>query len=84
MRKKNRFIDLLLLISILGVLAFTTNDYAVCNDGFPDEFLDLAVACPTSVFPAFTRHLNIHPYVLKSLKGLFLQKVNFLTSPLRC
>ncbi|HUL22073.1 MAG TPA: hypothetical protein VLZ10_11500 [Thermodesulfobacteriota bacterium] len=76
--------NLLLLISILGVLAFTATDYVVCNDDFPDEFLDLAVACSAPVLPVFAPQLNIHPDVLKSLNAILLQKVNFLTSVLRC
>ena len=84
MRKNNRFLNLLLLISILGVLAFTATDYVVCNDDFPDEFLDLAVACSAPVLPVFATQLNIHPDVLKSLNAILLQKVNFLTSVLRC
>ena len=84
MRKNHRFVNLLLLITILGVLAFTATDYVVCDDDFPDEFLDLAVACSAPVLPVFAPQLNIHPYVLKSLKEILLQKVNFLSCVLRC
>ena len=84
MRKNNRYINLLLLICILGVLAFTATDYVVCNDDSPDEFLDLAAACSAPVFPVFAAQLNLHPYLLKSLKTILLQKVNFLTCVLRC
>ena len=80
----NHLIGLLLLTSILGVLAFTASDYVVCHDDFPDEFLDLVVASPSPVLPVFAPQLNIHPYGLRSLKALLLQKVNFLTSVLRC
>ena len=84
MRKNNHLINLLLLISILGVLAITAQQYVACQDDFPDEFLDLAAACQNPTLPVFAPHLNTHPIPISLLKILCFQRTNLHTTSLRC
>ena len=79
-----RLINLVLMLSIFGVLAFTASEYVSCHDEFPDEFLDLVAAYQNPVLLVFTSQLNVHLYVLKFLKVVHLRKINLLTSILRC
>jgi hypothetical protein len=84
MRKNARIIDLLLLISMVGVLALTAQQYVACQDDFPDDFLDLAAACPPWTLPVFAPHLNPHPFPIGLLKMVYFQKTNIHTTTLRC
>ncbi len=84
MKGNKCLINLLLLISITGVLALTASEYVSCKDISPDEFLDLAVASQYPISPAFAPRLNTHACLLRSLKIFYFQKINFLTAILRC
>jgi hypothetical protein len=83
MKGNGRSINLILLISIIGGLALTAPEYAACKDLFPDEFLDLGLACQGPIFPVFASHRNTHPLLL-SRKILYFQKDNLLFTILRC
>ena len=84
MKGDNRLTGLVLLVAIFGVLVLSAGDYVVCHNEFPDEFLDLAVVCQSSIVPVFSSPLNVNPYVLKFLRVSHLRKVNSATSTLRC
>jgi hypothetical protein len=84
MRKNNRLIDLLLLISILGVLALTAQEYITCQDDFQDELLDLAAACQNPALPVFAPRLNTHPNLISLLKIFCFQRTDLHTTSLRC
>jgi hypothetical protein len=45
MRKNNPFINLLLFISMLGILLLTAQEYVTCQNDFLYEFVDLAASC---------------------------------------
>ncbi len=83
MKANNRFINLVMLISLLGALVLTAHEYAVCESDLPDEFLDLAVAYQNLTLPVFAPHLNIGPILISLLKTARFQKAN-LTASLRC
>ena len=76
--------NLVILVSLIGGLAIGPVDYVGCNDLFPDEILDLALACENPILPIFAPHLNTHPYLLRSLKILYFQRTNLLNTILRC
>jgi len=84
MKKNSRLINLLLVIGMFGVLAFTAQEYVACHDDFPDEFLDLAVACQNPTLPIFAPHLNTHPILMSPLKLFCFQRTNLQTTSLRC
>jgi hypothetical protein len=84
MKGKYCLISFVLLISIFGVLALTAQDYVACQGDFPDEFLDLAVACQNPTLPVFAPHLNTHPIPIGLLKIFCFQRTNFHTTSLRC
>jgi hypothetical protein len=76
--------SLVLLIGMFGVLALTAQEYVACQDDFPDEFLDLAVACQNPTLPVFAPHLNAHPFLIRPLKTFCFQRTNNHTASLRC
>jgi hypothetical protein len=84
MKRENRLINLILLSIFFGVLVFTASDYVNCSDDFPDEVLDFMVVYESPVLPILSLHLNLHPYVLTSLKVFYLDKINLQTSILLC
>ena len=84
MAKTNRFVNLLVLIGLYGVLALTAQDYVACQDDFPDEFLDFAVICQHLIVPVLAPHLNIRPFPMSLLKIFCFQRNNFQTTLLRC
>jgi len=84
MKKNSGLVNLLLVISLLGVLAFTAQEYVACQDDFPDEFLDLAGACQTPMLLVFAPHLNTHPIWMIPLKLFCFQRTNLHTISLRC
>jgi len=84
MKRGHSLISLFLLISIIGVLTLTTSAYVNCKDFCPDEFLDLGLACHPQILPALSPSLNTHPLLRPSLKTLYFQRVNLLTTFMRC
>jgi hypothetical protein len=83
--KKNSFlINVVLLISIIGVLGLTPSHYVGCKDIYPDEFLDLAMAWQYPILPVFAPHRNTHPSFLHFTKMVYLQRVDLLITCLRC
>jgi len=84
MKVNIRIINLVLLISVFGVLALTAQEYVTCQDGFPDEFLDLAAACQNPTFPVFAPHLNTHPFLARPLEIFCRQRTDIDTTSLRC
>jgi hypothetical protein len=75
---------LVLLISIIGVLTLSASEYVNCTDFYPDEFLDLGLACQPQVLPVLSLSLNTHPLHRAPLKTLYFQRANLLTTFLRC
>jgi hypothetical protein len=73
-----------LLISTIGALALTASEYAECGALVPDELLDLALAWQYPVSHVFAPHLNTQPFPLSPLKISYFEKVNLLTSLMRC
>jgi hypothetical protein len=84
MRGKRCLINLVLLISIGGVLALTASTCVDCKDFYPDEFLDLALASRGPIIPVFAPYLNTHPYLLQTLKIFYFGRIDLPTSILRC
>jgi len=67
-----------------GSLALTASTYVDCKDFYPDEFLDLALACQYPILPVFAPHRNTHPFLLYCLKGFYFKRIALLTPILRC
>jgi len=83
--KENKFlINLVLLISIIGVLSLTAPQYVDCKEIYPDEFLDLALAWQYPILPVFAAHRNTHPFLLLFTKMFYLERFGLLTIFLRC
>jgi hypothetical protein len=83
--KENHFLtSSVLLISIVGVLTLSASAYVNCRDFYPDEFLDLGLACQPQILPVLSLSLNTHPLHRLALKTLYFQRVNFLTTFMRC
>jgi len=83
-KENNSLINLVLLISIIGVLSLTASQYVDCKDIYPDEFLDLALAWQYPVLPVFAPHRNTHPFLLRFIKMFYLRRFNLFTIFLRC
>lgn len=84
MKGNNGLISLALLINIIGVFALTASQYVDCTDSYPNEFLDLALACPYSILPVFAPHWKTHPLLLRSSRMFYSQRVDPLSRCLRC
>jgi hypothetical protein len=84
MKKNSTLINLVLLISIIGVLVLTASQFVDCKELCPDEFLDLALAWRYPTLPVFAPRRNTHPFLFRFMKTYYLQRVNLLASPLRC
>lgn len=84
MKRNHCLISVVLLISILGVLALTGLEYVDCKNIYPDQFLDLSLAWQHPTLPVFAPYRNTHPLLLRSMKILSFQRVNLLTTFLRC
>jgi hypothetical protein len=83
--KGNHFLtSSVLLISFVGLLTLTPSAYVHCQHFYPDEFLDLGLAYqpPNLLVPSFS--LNPHPLLHFFLKTLYFQRVNLLTTFMRC
>jgi hypothetical protein len=84
MERNYYLIHLVLLISVVRVLTLTTSECVDCKDFYPDEFLDLALACRSPIIPVFAPYLNTHPYLLHPLKVFYFGRIDLPTSILRC
>jgi hypothetical protein len=84
MYKNHRLTNLLLLVSIAGTLALTSQEYIACHDDLPDEFLDLVVASQSPILPILTLYRDIHSSPLNLLKKFCFKKTNFYVTSLRC
>ena len=84
MKGKHCLISLVLLISIIASVALTASEYVDCKDCYPDEFLDLGLACQYPIFPVFAPHQNTHPLLFLSLKIFYFQRANLLIAIQRC
>jgi hypothetical protein len=84
MCKNNRLTNLLLLVSIVGALALTSQEFVTCHDDLPDEFLDLAAASQNQILPVFAPHRNTHPIPLNLLKKFYFKRTYLHATLLRC
>ena len=84
MKGDNRSINLLLLISMLGVLTLTAHEYVVCQSDLPDEFLELAVTFQRPTLPVFAPLLNNHPSLIRPLKTFSFLRTDLRATSLRC
>ena len=84
MKRNNRLISLVLLISIIGSLALTASEYVDCTNLYPDQFLDLAMECQNPILPVFAPYRNTHPLFLPGLKTSYVQRDNLFNTLLRC
>jgi hypothetical protein len=83
--KENHFLpSSVLLITIIGVLTLSALEYVNCRDFYPDEFLDLGLACQPPNLPVLSLSLNTHPLHRAPLKILYFHRVNLLTTFMRC
>ena len=84
MKGNNRLINLVLLISMFGVLALAAHGYVVCQSDDPNEFLELTAVGQTPTFPPFTPDLNNHLFLMSSLRIFCFHRTDLYTSCLRC
>jgi hypothetical protein len=69
---------------MFGLLALTPQEYVVCQDDFPDEFLDLAVACQNPILPVFAPYKNAYPSLVCFRNTFCFRKVDLSPFILRC
>ncbi len=84
MKGKYCLTNLVLLGSIIGCLSIGPVDFVDCKDLLPDEILDFALVSENPILPVFSPHLNTHPGLFHSLKTLYFQRDNLLSTILRC
>ena len=83
MKRKRHIINLVLVINIVGALAFTASAYVFCGNNESDEFLDIAQVYQNPNNPILTLHLNNTP--LNSLLPKLLHlKIKPFAEVLRC
>jgi hypothetical protein len=84
MMRNNCLISQILLISILGSIAFTGFTYVDCMNIYPDEFLDISMAWQHPTLPVFPPSRNTHPLPLWCIEILSFQRANLFITILRC
>ena len=84
MKRGHCLIVLGLLISVIGGIALTLSEWVSCKESYPDELLDLGLTCQDPILHGLAPHRNTHPLLILSLRIFYFQRVNLLTTFLRC
>jgi hypothetical protein len=84
MRGNNRLINLVLFISMSGVLTLAAHGYAVCWSDQPDACLELTMAYQTPSWPVFTPNLTSYLLSMSPVRVFCFQKADLETTTLRC